>query len=112
MRISDWSSDVCSSDLAGIPTSVNMAPVIPGLNEHELEAVLGAAADAGACKAGYILLRLPLEIRDLFREWLETHVPDRAARVPGLVRPTRGGAPYRDRFGERMRGEGDRKRVV
>src|SRR3546814_5514820 len=65
---------------AGIPTSVNMAPVIPGLNEHELEAGLGGAADAGAGKAGYTLLRLPLEIRDLFREWLETHVPDRAAR--------------------------------
>lgn len=91
---------------AGIPTSVNVAPMIPGLNDHELESVLAAAAGAGASKAGYILLRLPLEIRDLFREWLETHVPDRAARVLSLVRQTRGGALYKDRFGERMRGEG------
>ena len=80
--------------------------MIPGLNDHELEAVLAAAAEAGASKAGYILLRLPLEIRDLFREWLETHAPDRASRVLSLIRQTRGGALYKDRFGERMRGEG------
>lgn len=91
---------------AGVPTSVNVAPVIPGLNDHELESILGAAADAGACKAGYILLRLPLEIKDLFREWLEANAPDRAARVLSLVRQTRGGALYKDKFGERMRGEG------
>ncbi|MFN4091170.1 MAG: PA0069 family radical SAM protein, partial [Alphaproteobacteria bacterium] len=91
---------------AGIPTSVNVAPLIPGLNDHEMEAILQAAAAAGACKAGYILLRLPLEIKNLFREWLDAHVPDRAARVLSLVRQTRGGALYRDRFGERMRGEG------
>jgi len=91
---------------AGIPTSVNVSPMIPGLNDHELEAVLAAAAEAGASKAGYILLRLPLEIRDLFREWLETHAPDRASRVLSLIRQTRGGALYKDRFGERMRGEG------
>jgi DNA repair photolyase len=91
---------------AGVPTAVLASPMIPGLNDHELEAILEAAAEAGAKSANTILLRLPLEIADLFREWLEAHVPDRAARVLSLVRQSRGGALYRSAFGERMRGTG------
>ncbi len=91
---------------AGIPVSVNFAPIIPALNDHELEAVLEAARKAGAGSAGYTLLRLPLEIADLFREWLEAHAPDRAARVLSRVRDMRGGLLYRSAFHERMKGEG------
>src|SRR5690606_37322923 len=65
---------------AGIPVAVLSAPVIPGLNDHELERILAAARDAGAVNAGYVLLRLPMEIKDLFEEWLHAHAPDRAAR--------------------------------
>ena len=90
----------------GIPVSVNVAPIIPGLNDHEIEGIVAAAAKVGACAAGYTLLRLPLEIKDLFREWLEHHVPDRAARVLSRVRDLRGGALYRSEFHERMRGSG------
>ncbi len=91
---------------AGIPTTVMFAPVIPGLNDHELEAVLERAAEAGALSAHYVLLRLPLEIKDLFAEWLESDHPDRARRVMSLVRQTRGGAAYQSDFGKRMRGDG------
>ncbi|MGE4217943.1 MAG: radical SAM protein, partial [Alphaproteobacteria bacterium] len=91
---------------AGIPTAVMAAPMIPALNDMELEAILEAAAKAGATGAGYVLLRLPLEIRDLFVEWLETHAPDRASRVMKLVRDTRGGRDYASQWGERMRGTG------
>ncbi len=91
---------------AGVPTGVMTAPMIPGLNDHELERILEAAAAAGATAARYILLRLPLEIKDLFAEWLEAHYPERAKRVLSLVRDTRGGALYRGRFGERMTGTG------
>jgi DNA repair photolyase len=91
---------------AGVPVSVNMAPVIPGLNDHEIEAVLEKAAAAGARGAGYVLLRLPLEIKDLFREWLEAERPDRARRVMSLVRQTRGGKDYDAEWTKRMRGEG------
>jgi DNA repair photolyase len=91
---------------AGTPTVVMFAPVIPGLNDHELEAVLERAAEAGAAGAGYVALRLPLEIKDLFREWLEANVPDRAARVMSLVRQMRGGKDYDPEWGKRMRGEG------
>jgi DNA repair photolyase len=91
---------------AGIPTSVMAAPMIPALNDHELEAILEAAAAAGARWAGYVLLRLPYEIKDLFREWLATHYPDRAAHVMSLVRDMRGGHDYDSRFGVRMRGTG------
>jgi DNA repair photolyase len=82
------------------------APVIPGLNDHELEAVLEAAASAGALGAGYVVLRLPLEIKDLFREWLEGALPDRAGKVMSLVRQMRGGRDYDVRWGKRMKGEG------
>ena len=91
---------------AGVPTAVMAAPMIPALNDMELEAILDAAAAAGATGAGYVLLRLPLEIRDLFVEWLEAHVPDRASRVMRLVRDTRGGRDYSAQWGARMRGTG------
>ncbi|HWA90397.1 MAG TPA: PA0069 family radical SAM protein, partial [Rhizomicrobium sp.] len=91
---------------AGIPAGVMFAPAIPALNDHEMEAVLKAAAGAGARSAGYVLLRLPLEIKDLFREWLETNVPDRAKHVMSLVRQMRGGKDYDSQWGTRMRGTG------
>ncbi|MEX2615156.1 MAG: PA0069 family radical SAM protein [Alphaproteobacteria bacterium] len=91
---------------AGVPVGVLAAPMIPALNDAELESILAAAAEAGATSAGYTLLRLPLEIRDLFVEWLEAHFPDRAARVMSLVRDTRGGADYDSRWGLRTRGTG------
>ena len=91
---------------AGVPTSVMAAPMIPALNDHELEAILEAAAAAGARWAGYVLLRLPYEIKDLFREWLAEHFPDRAAHVMSLIRDMRGGRDYDSRFGTRMRGIG------
>ena len=91
---------------AGVPVTVMFAPAIPGLNDHEMEAVLERAAQAGATGAGYVALRLPLEIKDLFREWLETDHPDRARRVMSLVRQMRGGKDYDMRWGSRMKGEG------
>ncbi|ESR24797.1 PA0069 family radical SAM protein [Lutibaculum baratangense] len=91
---------------AGIPTSVMVAPVIPALNDPEIEAILAAAAGAGAVGAGYVMLRLPLEIRDLFQEWLRENVPDRAERVMSLVRQMRGGKDYDAEWGTRMRGSG------
>ena len=91
---------------AGVPVGVGFAPVIPGLNDHELEAVLKAAADHGAQRAMYVALRLPLEIKDLFREWLADARPDRAARVMSLVRQTRGGRDYDPEWKQRMKGQG------
>lgn len=91
---------------AGVPVSVSFSPVIPGLNDHELESVLEAAANAGATGAFYVTLRLPLEIKDLFQEWLADARPDRAARVMSLVRQTRDGKDYDARWFERMRGSG------
>ncbi|MGH6883050.1 PA0069 family radical SAM protein [Hypericibacter sp.] len=91
---------------AGISTGVLAAPMIPALNDPELEAILAAAMARGATRAGYVLLRLPLEIKDLFREWLEAHVPDRAEHVLSLVRDTREGNLYQAKFGTRMRGTG------
>ena len=91
---------------AGIPTGVLVAPIIPAINDMELERILAATTEAGATTAGYVLLRLPLEIKDLFDEWLQEHFPDRALRVMALVRDTRGGKSYDSRFGVRMRGEG------
>ncbi|HWN66273.1 MAG TPA: PA0069 family radical SAM protein, partial [Haliangium sp.] len=91
---------------AGVPVGVLVSPVIPALNDVDMERVLTAAAEAGARAAHYILVRLPLEIKDLFSEWLDTHYPDRAERVRNLIRDTRGGKLYDSRFGTRMRGEG------
>jgi len=91
---------------AGVPVGVMTAPMIPGLNDHEMEAILEAAAEAGATRAGFTVLRLPLEIKELFEEWLRQHRPDRAERVLSLIRQMRGGALYQSSFGLRMRGEG------
>ena len=91
---------------AGVPVIVMFAPSIPGLNDHEMEAVLERAAEAGAKGAGYVALRLPREIKDLFREWLATDHPDRASKVMSLVRQMRGGMDYDPEWGSRMRGKG------
>ena len=91
---------------AGIPTGVMTAPMIPGLNDHEMEAILEASTEAGATRAGFTVLRLPLEIKDLFDEWLRANRPDRAERVLSLIRQLRGGALYQAEFGLRMKGEG------
>jgi DNA repair photolyase len=91
---------------AGVPVGIGFSPVIPGLNDYELEAVLKAGADAGASAAMYVTLRLPLEIKDLFREWLADARPDRAARVMSLVRQTRGGRDYDPDWAQRMTGSG------
>ncbi|MEO1574443.1 MAG: PA0069 family radical SAM protein [Pseudomonadota bacterium] len=91
---------------AGIPTGVMVAPVIPAINDHEIEAILDAAKTAGARRAAYILVRLPHEVKTLFRDWLEQHYPDRAGHVMSLIRQSRGGRDNDPRFGHRMRGEG------
>jgi DNA repair photolyase len=91
---------------AGVPVGVMTAPMIPGLNDHEMEAILEAATAAGATRAGFTVLRLPLEIKELFEEWLRANRPDRAERVLSLVRQMRGGALYQAEFGARMKGEG------
>jgi len=85
---------------------VMMAPVIPALNDKSLEEALAAAAQAGATMAGYQMLRLPNELKGLFREWLATHVPQRAEHVMSLVRQLRGGRDNDPRFGTRMTGTG------
>lgn len=92
---------------AGIPVGVMVAPLIPGLTDHELPAILEAARDAGACSGGYIMLRLPHGVKGLFEGWLERHYPDRAGKVLGRVMQTRDGALNDPRFGTRMRGEGE-----
>jgi DNA repair photolyase len=91
---------------AGVPAGVMVAPVIPGLTDPEIESILLAAQRAGAREAGYLLLRLPLEVRALFEEWLAVHAPDKARRVLALVRETRGGRMNDARFGHRHRGQG------
>lgn len=91
---------------AGIPVGIFVAPVIPAVNDHEIERILEAGADAGAQTAGYVLVRLPYEVKTLFREWLDGHMPDRAAHVMSLIGATRGGRDNDPRFGTRMRGEG------
>jgi DNA repair photolyase len=91
---------------AGVPTGVLVAPVIPALTDHELESILEAAAAAGARWAGYVLLRLPYEVKDLFQEWLAAHYPDRADHVMSMLRQMRGGKDYDSSFGTRMRGTG------
>lgn len=91
---------------AGVPTGVMVAPVVPAITDHEMEAILEAASGAGARWAAYVLLRLPHEIKDLFREWLAQHFPDRAARVMSLIHDMRGGRDNDPNFGSRMRGTG------
>ncbi|MBP1859477.1 PA0069 family radical SAM protein [Rhizobium herbae] len=91
---------------AGIPATVMMAPVIPALNDHEIERVLDAGKTAGATQASYVLLRLPLEVSPLFRDWLLRNYPDRYRHVMSLVRSMRGGKDYDAEFGKRMKGAG------
>ncbi len=91
---------------AGCPVGVGFAPVIPGLNDHEMESILEAAQKAGATSAMYVTLRLPLEIKDLVREWLADARPERAARVMSLIRQTRGGKDYDPDWAQRMKGTG------
>jgi DNA repair photolyase len=91
---------------AGIPTAVMVAPVVPGLTDSETESILAAAHDAGVREAGYVLLRLPLEIKELFREWLRSAFPDRADRVLHLIQSMHGGRDYDSTFGLRQRGRG------
>src|SRR6266852_3064080 len=91
---------------AGVPTTVMVAPVIPALNDMEIERILDAAQAAGVKEAGYVLLRLPLEVRDLFREWLMANFPDRYRHVFKLIRDPRGGKDYDSTFGKRMTGGG------
>jgi DNA repair photolyase len=91
---------------AGIPVGVLIAPVIPAVTDHEIESILAAAKQAGASSAGYVLLRLPHEVKTLFREWLAEHYPDRAKHVMSLINQARGGKDYDAQFGLRMRGTG------
>ena len=91
---------------AGVPTTVMVAPVIPALNDSEIERILDAAAHAGVKEASYVLLRLPLEVRDLFREWLMANYPDRYRHVFTLIRDMRGGRDYDSQWGTRMKGTG------
>jgi DNA repair photolyase len=97
---------------AGVPVTVMAAPMIPGLNDHELEEILTRSREAGATGAGYIVLRLPLEIKDLFQEWLAAKVPGRAARVMKLVREMRGGLDYDPEWGLRMKGTGPYAQLI
>ena len=98
--------------VAGVPVMAMTAPMIPALNDHEMERLLETARDAGATSAGYVALRLPREIAGLFREWLEEHYPDRARRVLGHVRSMHGGKDYDARWGERMSGTGPYARLL
>src|ERR1700688_845413 len=91
---------------AGIPVGVLVAPVIPAITDHEMEDILAAAKEAGAGSASYVLLRLPHELKILFREWLAEHYPDRAKHVMSLINQARGGKDYDSQFGTRMRGTG------
>lgn len=91
---------------AGIPTAVMFAPLIPALNDHEMESVLETARDAGATSAGYVMLKLPLEVRDLFQEWLTEAVPDKAKHIMTLIRALRGGKDYDPEWHTRMSGTG------
>ena len=97
---------------AGVPVGVNVAPVIPFVNEPEIEAIIDAAAEAGARNAHYTVVRLPWEVSPLFEEWLRTHFPDRALRVMNRIREMRGGKNYDASFGHRMTGEGTWARLI
>ncbi|MEO9461079.1 MAG: radical SAM protein [Marinomonas sp.] len=97
---------------AGIPVRLMMAPVIPALTDHEVENILQSGAEMGAKAASWIMLRLPLEVSELFREWLDTHFPDRAGRIMARVREMHGGQDYDARWGRRMRGEGNYAQMI
>ena len=91
---------------AGIPTQVNISPIIPAITDHEIEAIMAAAAEAGAIRASYIMMRLPFEVAPLFRAWLAAHYPDRAAKVMHMVQDIRGGRDNDPNFFSRMKGHG------
>jgi DNA repair photolyase len=91
---------------AGVPTAVMVAPIVPAINDAEIERILDAAAAVGVSGAGYVMLRLPLEVRDLFREWLMANYPDRYRHVFKLIREMRGGKDYDSTWGKRMKGSG------
>jgi len=97
---------------AGVPAGVMVAPVIPAITDHEMESILEEAAGAGARWAGYVLLRLPYEVKDLFRDWLQEHFPDRAAHVMALINDMRGGRDNDPNFGSRMRGTGPMAELI
>ncbi len=91
---------------AGVPVGAMLAPIIPGLNDEEMERILDAVQEAGATSAGYVMLRLPFEVKTVFRDWLDREFPERKERILRLVHALRGGADYDSRFGARMRGAG------
>jgi DNA repair photolyase len=91
---------------AGVPVGVNVAPVVPGLTDHEIPAILAAAADAGAGWAGMVIVRLPHAVKDLFAGWLDEHYPQRGGKVLGRIREMRNGQLNDPRFGSRMAGSG------
>jgi DNA repair photolyase len=97
---------IAALSAAGIPTSVLVAPLIPAINDHEVESILQSAASAGAREARYIFLRLPHELKAIFAEWLSVHFPDRAERVSSLIRQAGGGRAYDSRYGLRQTGRG------
>jgi DNA repair photolyase len=97
---------------AGVPVTVMVAPIVPAINDSEIETILEECAKAGASSAGYVMLRLPREIATLFREWLAAHFPDRAGRVMALVRQMRGGRDYDAEWGKRQRGQGPYAKLV
>lgn len=91
---------------AGVPVTAMVAPIVPAINDSEIEGILAATRDAGAVEAGFVVLRLPLELKELFREWLATEFPDRASRVISVLRSMHGGKDYIAAFGIRQRGQG------
>ena len=97
---------------ANIPVMVLMAPVIPFLNDHEIESILETVAGAGALKAGYVLLRLPHEVKALFRQWLDIHTPLKADHIMSLIKQSSGGKEYDNRYGHRMRGTGEYAQLI
>lgn len=97
---------------ADIPTGAMLAPIIPFINDHEVERLVSACADAGAQTMGYILIRLPLEVAGLFEEWLQSHYPLKADRVMAAIRDTRGGEVYRAEWGTRMVGQGQIAQLI
>lgn len=97
---------------AGIPVRVMTSPIVPGLTDHEIEALLKAAQQAGADAASWIMLRLPREVSELWQDWLAAHYPDRAGRVMARLREMHGGKDYDPRWGRRMRGEGHYAEMV
>jgi DNA repair photolyase len=97
---------------AKIPVGVMVAPIIPGLNDVEIPAILEVAAEAGALTAGWTMLRLPYQIKDLFIDWLQREFPQKAARIEHLIREVRGGNLTSSKFGERMSGTGEQAEVI